>query len=125
MVNLRTFITSSGLSVHRGRDAESNDKLVWNAKPKDVLLHTAEPGSPFVNIGESPSKNDIVESAVFCAKYSQDWRGGKKDIIVNKFLRNDMNKSINMKTGSWKVKKQDKIKVKRSDILKFEKKLRA
>ncbi len=124
MVNLRTFITSSGLSIHRGRDAESNDKLVWDAKTKDILLHTAEPGSPFVNVGESPSKSDIAEAAVFCAKYSQDWRAGKRDIIVNKFLRSDMNKSIKMKAGSWEVKKQDKIKVKKSDILKFEQELR-
>lgn len=124
MVNFREFITSSELRVFGGKDAENNDKLVWEAKPKDILLHTDMPGSPFVNIGESPSTGDIKEAAIFCAKYSQDWRNGKKDIIVNKFLRSNMNKSLKMKVGSWEVKKSEKIKIKRSDILKFEKKLR-
>jgi len=123
MTNFRIFVTSSGLKVFGGRNAESNDKLVWEAMPKDVLLHTAKPGSSFVNVGESPYKNDLLESAIFCAKYSQDWRDGKRDVIVNKFLRSDMDKFIKMKAGSWEVKKQTKIKVRKSDILKFEKEL--
>ena len=123
MINFREFITSSGLRVFDGKDAENNDKLVWDAKPQDVLLHTSEPGSPFVNVREDPSKKDIKEAAVFCAKYSQNWRSGKRDIVVNKFLRSDMNKSLKMKAGSWEVKKQESIKVKKGDILKFEKEL--
>ncbi len=120
MVNFREHVTSSGLHVFGGRDAENNDKLVSDAKPRNVLLHTIEPGSPFVNVGENPSKDNIKESAIFCAKYSQDWRDRKRDVVVNKFLRSDMNKSLKMKMGSWGVKKQEKIKVKKSDILKFE-----
>jgi len=87
-------------------------------------LHTSAPGSPFVNVGEDPSKSDLKETAVFCAKYSQDWRDGKRDVIVNKFLKSDMNKSKKMKAGTWEVKKQEKMKVKKSDILKFEKVLK-
>ena len=68
MVNFREYITSSGLRVFGGRDSENNDKLVWDATPKDILLHTEAPGSPFVNLGENPSKNDINEAAIFCAK---------------------------------------------------------
>ncbi len=124
MINFREYATSSGLRVFGGKDAENNDKLVWDAGTKDILLHTSEPGSPFVNVGEDPSKKDIKEAAIFCAKYSQDWRSGKRDIVVGKFLRSDMNKSLKMKAGSWKVKKQESIKVKRSDILKYEKELR-
>lgn len=124
MVNFREIEVSSGLRIFGGKDAENNDELVWDAKPRDVLLHTAEPGSPFVNIGENPSKKDIKESVIFCAKYSQDWRNKKKDVIVNKFLRSDMNKSLKMKVGSWEVKKQEKIKVKKSDILKFEEEIK-
>lgn len=124
MINFRKFVTSSGLRVFGGKDAENNDKLVWEAKPKDILLHTNAPGSPFVNVGSSFSKRDIKETAIFCAKYSQEWRSSKKDIIVNKFLRSDMNKSLKMKPGSWQVKKQEKMKVKKSDILKFEKEMR-
>ncbi len=120
MINFRKFTTNSGLNVVGGKDAESNDRLVWDASPNDFLLHTDAPGSPFVNIGESPSKKDIDDSAIFCAKYSKCWRDSKRDIIVNKFLRHDMKKSKMMKAGSWEVKHQDIIRVKRADILKFE-----
>jgi len=124
MANFREFTTSSGLKVYAGKSAENNDELVSSSKPKDIILHTKEPGSPFVNLGENPSKEDLKETSIFCAKYSQDWRDSKKDIIVNKFIRGDMKKSPKMKTGTWSVKKQEKIKVKKSDILKFEEKLK-
>ena len=123
MVNFREYITTSGLCVFGGKNAENNDELVFAAGTKDVLLHTSKPGSPFVNVGESPTKKDIGEAAVFCAKYSQDWRDGKKDIVVNMFKRRDRNKSVRMKIGSWEVKKQRDIKVKTVDILKLEKEL--
>ena len=121
MVNFRESTTSSGLHIFAGRDAENNDKLVWDAKPNNVLLHTSAPGSPFVNVGEKPSKKDIKEATIFCAKFSQDWRNSKQDIIVNIFLRKDMQKDKKMKMGTWNVKKQEKIRVKKSDILKYEK----
>jgi predicted ribosome quality control (RQC) complex YloA/Tae2 family protein len=120
MVNFRKFVTSSGLGVFGGRDAESNDKLVWEANANDVMLHTSAPGSPFVNVGGLASKKDIKEATVFCAKYSQDWRDCKRDVVVNVFLRKDMEKDKKMKAGTWGVSKQEKIKVKKSDILKFE-----
>lgn len=119
MVKFREFVTSSGLKIFGGRDAKSNDDLVWEATPKDILLHTNAPGSPFVNMGESPSKGDIKEAVVFCARYSQDWRDRKSNVIVNEFLRSDMNKEKKMKNGTWAVSKQKKIKVKKGDIIKF------
>jgi len=125
MVNFREYVTVSGLRVLGGKSSESNDELVERAGSKDVMLHTSVPGSPFVNVGENPSKQDLNEAAVFCAKYSQDWRDGKKDVVVNMFKRSDMNKDIKMKSGTWSVKKQEKIKVKAVDILKFEKVLRS
>jgi predicted ribosome quality control (RQC) complex YloA/Tae2 family protein len=124
MVNFREFITSSGLKIFGGRDAENNDDLVWSAKPNDVLLHTSAPGSPFVNVGDSAAKKDIKEAAVFCAKYSQDWRDSKRDVVVNIFLKKDTSKGRKMKAGSWSVRKQERVKVKKSDILKFEEVLR-
>lgn len=124
MVNFREYITTSGLRVFGGRDAENNDKLVWDAKPKDILLHTYSPGSPFVNVGEDPSNPDLKEAAIFCAKYSQDWRDSKQNTIVNKFFRSDMSKSPKMKAGTWSVAKQEKLKVKKADILKFEEELK-
>jgi len=125
MVNFREYVTSSGLRVLGGKSAESNDELVSRAGSKDVMLHTSAPGSPFVNVGEKPSKNDLKEAAVFCAKYSQAWRGGKKDVIVNKFLRGGMKKESVMKGGTWGVGKSERVKVKAVDVLKFEKVLRA
>ena len=124
MVNFREYITGSELRVLGGKNAESNDELVNRAGSKDVMLHTDAPGSPFVNVGENPSKKDLKEAAVFCAKYSQEWRNTKMDVVVNKFLRSDMNKENIMKAGTWGVRKQEKIKVKAVDILKFEKELR-
>ena len=124
MVNFRKYITESGLRVLGGKSSETNDDLVNSAGSKDVLLHTEAPGSPFVNVGENPSKSDLNEAAIFCAKYSQDWRDSKNDVTVNKFMRSDMNKEVKMKAGTWGVKKQEKIKVKKSDIFKFEKELR-
>jgi predicted ribosome quality control (RQC) complex YloA/Tae2 family protein len=120
MAKFREYVTASELRVVGGKDAESNDELVSNAGAKDVLLHTDAPGSPFVNVGEDPSKENLKEAAVFCARYSQDWRDSKRDVVVNKFLKSDMNKAVDMKTGTWGVKKQDKLKVKKADILRFE-----
>jgi predicted ribosome quality control (RQC) complex YloA/Tae2 family protein len=124
MVNFRAFVTSSGLRVFGGRDSENNDKLVWDGKPNDVMLHTSAPGSPFVNVGDSASKTDVKEAAVFCAKFSQDWRDSKRDVIVNVFMRKDMDKDKRAKAGSWSVSKQDKMRVKAVDVLKYEKALR-
>lgn len=124
MAKFREFTTSSGLKIFAGKNAKNNDELVLSAKPNDFLLHTFAPGSPFVNIGESPSKTDIKEATIFCAKYSQDWRDGKKDIVVNIFFKKNTSKKNNMKIGTWSVSKQNKTKVKKSDILKFESELK-
>ena len=121
----REYITSSGLRVLGGKNSENNDELVNRAMPKDILLHTSAPGSPFCLLGENPSKQDIKEAAVFCAKFSQDWRDTKRDVIVNMFKRSDMNKEVKMKSGTWSVKKEEKIKVKAEDILKYQKVLRS
>ncbi len=120
MVTFRKFLTSSGNSILAGRDAETNDKLIWESEPNDTILHTSAPGSPFVNVGNSPSKTDIKEAAIFCAKYSQDWRDSKRDVIVGIFVRKNMNKTKKMKAGTWEVKKEEPIRVKKGDILEFE-----
>jgi predicted ribosome quality control (RQC) complex YloA/Tae2 family protein len=120
MVRFREHVLSSGLRVFGGRNAENNDELVKNAKMDDVMLHTDLPGSPFVNVGTNPSKKDLYEAAVFCARHSQAWRDAKKDVVVNRFIRCDMHKSIDMKDGTWSVVKQNKIKVKKIDIERFE-----
>ncbi|MEI6058283.1 MAG: NFACT RNA binding domain-containing protein [archaeon] len=116
----RLYVTSTGLGVFAGKNSEQNDKLVSSAKRNDILMHTEKPGSPFCNLEESPSNEDISEAAVFCARYSQDWRDNKKDVTVQVFRKSDMDKDVSMKSGTWGVKRViQKIKVKRGDIERF------
>lgn len=119
MGKFREIVLGSGREILLGRDAESNDELVGAAELEDVLLHTSEPGSPFVNVGVGASKGELKEAAVFCARYSQTWRDGKGDVVVNKFLRSDMKKGILMKAGTWKVKRSERVLVKAVDILRL------
>jgi hypothetical protein len=120
MVNYRKHILSTGKEIFAGRDSEQNDLLVSEAKRNDVLLHTQEPGSPFVNLGEKPSRDEIKEGAVFCALKSQDWRDTQGNIKVNVFLKGDCYKAGGMKGGTWGVKKHSEtINVKKMNILKL------
>jgi predicted ribosome quality control (RQC) complex YloA/Tae2 family protein len=124
MVNFREFITSSGKHVLAGKDAQSNERLVEQAGTEETVLHTKAPGSPFANIKlkekEKTSKKDIRESAVFCARYSQDWRDNKRDVIVHYFKGKDIYKEKEMKLGTFGVKNTKEIKVKKEEIEKFE-----
>ena len=87
---------------------------------KNIIFHTVAPGSPFCVIDNlDPSKEDISVSGAICARYSQDWRNSKQDIMVNIFTGHDISKPLFSKKGTWKVKKSKKIKVKKQDILKF------
>ena len=119
--NFRKFVLGSGREIFAGRDSEQNDLLVENSKRNDVLLHTSEPGSPFVSLGEKPTKDDVLEGAVFCALKSQDFRDNQGNVKVNVFLRSDCFKDKKMKSGSWSVKKyNDTIKVNKIDILRLQ-----
>ena len=121
-MTFRKYVLSTGREIFMGKDSATNDELVESAKKNDTMLHTASPGSPFVNVGEEPTKGEIKEAAIFCAKHSQDWRDNKKDVVVNVFLKKDMNKDESMKEGTWSVgNREDTIKVKKSDILRVEK----
>lgn len=122
-MKFREFETSSGLKVFGGRSAENNEELINQVAPKETVLHTAMPGSPFCNIKGGASKKDINEAGIFCAKYSQDWRDRKADVSVHVFRGADIYKEKIMKTGTFGVKKFDVLKVKKGDVLKFEKEL--
>ncbi|MBP7708617.1 DUF814 domain-containing protein [Candidatus Pacearchaeota archaeon] len=121
---LRQYTLSTGKQVFLGKSAETNEELIAQAKNGELLLHTSKPGSPFTNI-KAPSSEltpeEIYDAAVMCAKHSQDWRDNKKDVLVHYFLSNDVNKEKDMKTGTFGVKKFKEIKVKKQDILEFEK----
>ena len=119
----RKLILSSGIIVLAGKSAESNEKLVEQAGKNELVLHTALPGSPFVNIkadSKNTAKEDLYEAAVFCAKYSQAWKKAKpeakKDIEVHVFLGKNIYKDKEMKLGTFGVKKAKKIIAKKEDI---------
>jgi predicted ribosome quality control (RQC) complex YloA/Tae2 family protein len=123
-LRFREFVTSSGELVFGGKDEDQNDSLVKTAPRKNVMLHTKAPGSPFCSVGDKDevSTKDIEEAAVFCARYSQDWRDNRKDVVVQQFIRSDMTKDQKMKAGTWGVGKViKKIKVKKEDIENFNK----
>lgn len=122
--NFREHILSSGKLIFAGKSAEQNDLLVSQAKRNHLLLHTLAPGSPFVNLGEKPTKEEIKEGALLCAIKSQDWRNNRKNVLVHAFLKADCLKEKFSKNGSWSVKKiLDTIKIKKTDLLRLEKEL--
>lgn len=116
MTQFREFILSTEKVVYVGKDSENNDELVSQANPKEILLHTAAPGSPFCNLGENPVKEEIKEAAIFTASKSQVWRDVKKDVAMHIFKKCDVYKDKKMKSGTWGVKKFDEFKVKKLDI---------
>ena len=118
------IIPESGTKLLLGKDAENNDALMKEFKDKEnTILHTVAPGSPFCVIEGNlkPSKQIINASGSVCVNYSQDWRNEKGDVMVNVFTGKDISKRIWMKKGSWKVKNPKVIKIKKKDIINFEK----
>ena len=120
-MGFRKHITKNKTVLLAGKDAENNEELVNQAEKDEWLLHTLFPGSPFVNIKGKAKKGDVKEAAIFCAKYSREWKKSKKDVEVHKFKKKDTRKSILMKKGTFGVKDFKKIRVRKEDIIKFEK----
>lgn len=121
-LNFRKLKLSSGREIVAGKNSEQNDLLVSSSNKEDILLHTNEPGSSFVNVGLNPTNDEIREGAVFCALKSQDFRDNKGDVIVNVFYAGDCSKGKKMKQGTWFVKKNLKtINVKKQKINKLKK----
>ena len=119
----RSFKTSSGKLVLAGKNAKSNEELISQIEQEEGVLHTAKPGSPFVNIklskNETASQDDIKESAIFCAAKSQDWRDNKSDVKVNWFKGKDILKKKGMKIGTFEVKNKKDILIKKKEIERF------
>jgi predicted ribosome quality control (RQC) complex YloA/Tae2 family protein len=120
MTKFRELISKRGTLILAGKSAENNEELVAQIKPDEEVFHTAQPGSPFVNIKGKPKPGDIKEAATFCARYSQDYRDNKSDVIVNHFKGKDVYKRKEMELGTFGVKKIKKIKIKKSQIEEFE-----
>ena len=119
----RGISLASESEIVLGKDEKSNDELMKKFKGrKNVIIHTSAPGSPFGVIKNlNPSKKDIYFCGIVVAGYSQDWRDNKKDVFVDVFTGKDISKNKLMKPGMWKVKKSEKIKINKEDILKFRK----
>lgn len=120
MTNFRKFTTSSGKIVLGGKSAENNEELIKQIQPFETILHTAMPGSPFVNIKEKATKKDIEEASIFCARYSQDWRDNKQNVTIHIFKGKDIYKNKTMKLGTFGVNKIKKITIKKNKIKNFE-----
>jgi len=140
MGNFRRFITSSGREVLAGKDRETNEELIGQVEKDNWILHTEEKGSPFAEIKNSPgildaqksrisdikeeeknvNKKDIKEAAIFIAKFSQDWKKNKRDVIVHYFKGKDIFKSKGMPIGTFGVRKYKEIKLKKEEIKKLE-----
>lgn len=122
-MKFREFRTSSEKLILAGKNAENNEELVKQIGKDEMVLHTAQPGSPFVNIKANEkdiNKKDIKEAAIFCASKSQDWRDNKSDVEVHYFFGKDVYKLKGMEKGTWGVKKNKKIiKVKKKEITDF------
>jgi len=119
MAKFRELFTTSGKKVLLGKSAENNEELVRQVEPTEIVLHTAMPGSPFANIKGEATKKDVKEAGIFCARFSQDWRDNKRDVIVHVFRGKNIHKDKGMKTGTFGVKKFEVIKVKKEDILRL------
>ena len=121
--NFRKYTTSSGKSVLAGKDSEQNEELLKNNPGlDDAIFHTASPGSPFCVIKGKTSKKDIYEAAVFCARYSREWKKSevKKDVLIHCFSGKDVYKEKGMRKGTFGVKKFKVIKTKKQDIERLE-----
>lgn len=115
-MKFRESKTSSGKLLIGGKDAEQNEKVVKLAEQDELVLHTKAAGSPFVVIKGKAAKEDVKEAAIFCAKYSRDWKTNHKDVEMHVFRGRDIFKEETMKAGSFLVRKAKSLIVKKEEI---------
>ncbi len=77
---LRWFVSSTGILVIGGRDANSNENIVKKyLDNNDVYMHADIHGAPSIAIklnGKELDENTIKESAIFAASFSSAWSDG-------------------------------------------------
>lgn len=118
-MKFRELLTNRNTLILAGKNAKNNEELIEQVQPDEIVLHTAEPGSPFVNIKGKPKFGEIKEAAVFCASYSKDWKKNKRDVLIHKFKGKDVYKRKEMKPGTFGIKKFKVIRVKKKWIEDF------
>ncbi|MEK6926281.1 MAG: NFACT RNA binding domain-containing protein [Nanoarchaeota archaeon] len=112
----REYTTKQGTLILAGRDAVTNEELIEQVEPNETVLHTREPGSPFVNIKGEPNAEDVKEAAVFCAAHSRAWKKNKIDIEIHKFKGHDIYKEKGMSLGTFGIKSFKVITIKKREI---------
>ncbi len=113
----RKFILESGKIIFSGKDRKENEKLVSEFIGKEnLIMHTKLPGSPFSVSLKELTKDEQEKMALFTAKYSQDWKKNRNNVLVDIFSGKDVYKNKKMKTGTFGVKKKKTIKVKKQEI---------
>lgn len=117
--NFRKLVLENGTIILAGKNDESNESLIAQAGKGEEVFHTKMAGSPFVNIKGKAKKSDIKTAAIFCAKYSRDWKKNRKDVEIHRFKGKDIYKEKGMKIGTFGIKKFKVIKIKKEDIGKF------
>jgi len=107
--NFRWFFTSGGILVIGGKNDEQNEFVIKHfIKPGYTIMHTSEPGSPFMIIQyDNPSEKDLEETAIFCACFSKQWKeikSSKQKIDVDVFRGEQIYKTKSMKKGTFGIK---------------------
>lgn len=116
---LRTHISKQGTLFLAGRTDATNEILMSQIRPKELIFHTEMAGSPFVNIKGDPKEGDVEEAAIMCARYSRDYKKHGGSTKVHYFLGKDTHKSKSMKTGTFGVRSVKNILVSVEDIENF------
>ena len=116
------FYTSEGTLVVGGKSDDDNEYVLKAfARPNYTIMHTSQPGSPFMIIQkDNPSKKDLNETAIFTGCFSQQWKksSGSQKIDIDVFEGNQMYKNKGMKTGTFGVKgKKEQMKIKPELVL--------
>jgi len=117
---LRTHISKEGTLFLSGRTDATNEVLMAQIKPNEIILHTEMAGSPFVNIKGEPKEGDLEEAAIMCARYSRDYKKNQGNTDVHYFLGRDTHKAKSMKTGTFGVRSAKNILVRVEEIQAFE-----
>ena len=107
----REYITKSGTTVLAGRNSKNNEKLIAQVEKDEEVFHTQATGSPFVNIKGKPKKGDVKEACLFCARYSQDWKKNKCNILSS--CKDTEKPRKNRTNNQNKIRKNNKIKTNR------------
>lgn len=113
----RWFFSSNNVLAVGGKSEEQNELVIKNfLHPNYTILHTSQPGSPFMIIqSDKPTKKDIEETAIFTACFSKQWKESKptSKISIDIFKGKNIYKTKQMKKGTFGAKgRKQTIKVK-------------